>query len=143
MCDTRPSKGLHVRNVLLIAGLLLGASTAMGQSLCVEPTMPVPVDGAAANADQMRAAMADARNFIAQSGVYQACLVKEVEDAKSQASTAGQPFEASVVALAQMVELAMPKRTSLPSILPPLCSSLGAWSMCIAASLALGCVSAQ
>jgi hypothetical protein len=92
---------LHVRNVLLIAGLLLSASSAMGQSLCVEPTMPVPVDGAAANADQMRAAMAEARNFIAQSGVYQECLAKEVEDAKSQAVAAGQPFEPSVEVLAR------------------------------------------
>ena len=58
--------------------------------------MPMPVDGAAATADQMRAAMAEGRNFIAESGVYQECLTKQVEDAKSQAAAAGQPFEPSV-----------------------------------------------
>ena len=81
--------------------LLLGASPAMGQSLCMEPTMPMPRDGAAATADQMRAAMADARSFIAESGVYQECLAKEVEDAKAQAAGAGQPFEASIEATAR------------------------------------------
>jgi hypothetical protein len=67
----------------------------------MEPTMPMPLDGAAATADQMRAAMADARNFIAESGVYQECLAKEVEDAKGQAAAAGQPFEASIEAAAR------------------------------------------
>ncbi|HEX4637460.1 MAG TPA: hypothetical protein VH189_14845 [Rhizomicrobium sp.] len=90
-----------MRTATLLTALLLGASPAMGQSLCVEPTMPMPVDGAAATADQMRAAMADARNFIAEAGVYQECLTKEVEDAKSQAATSGQAFEPSVEAAAR------------------------------------------
>ena len=34
-----------------------------------------------------------------------------------------EPFEAAVVALAHRVELTMPKRVSLPSILPPACSA--------------------
>jgi hypothetical protein len=76
--------------------MLLGATSAMAQSLCVEPTMPVPLDGAAATADQMRTAMAEARNFIAQSGLYQECLMKEVEAAKAEAASAGQPFEPMV-----------------------------------------------
>jgi len=87
-----------VRHVLLIGAFLLGVQPAMGQSLCTEPVMPVPLDGAAATADQMRAAMADARGFIAQSGVFQDCLSKEVEDAKSQAVAANQPFEPSLEA---------------------------------------------
>jgi hypothetical protein len=90
-----------VRHVLLIAVLLLGARPVMAQSLCPEPVMPIPLDGAAATADQMRAAMADARNFIAQSGVYQNCLMKEVEDAKAQAAAAGQAFEPSLEANAR------------------------------------------
>jgi hypothetical protein len=85
-----------VRFVLLIAALLLCGDPAMAQSLCVEPAMPVPVDGAAATADQMRAAMAEARNFIAQSGLYQECLVREVEATKAQAAAAGDPFEPMV-----------------------------------------------
>jgi len=101
MCDTPASKGMLVRSVVVIAALLLGASPALGQSLCVEPTMPMPLDGAAATADQMRTAMGDARNFIAESGVYQECLVKEVEDAKSRAVAAGQPFDAAIEAAAR------------------------------------------
>jgi hypothetical protein len=58
--------------------------------------MPAPVDGAALTADQMRAAMADARNFIAQSGVYQECLMKEVDAAKTQAAAASQPFDPAI-----------------------------------------------
>ena len=77
--------------VLLIALLLFCARPALAD--CTEPAMPAPVDGKALTADQMRAAMADARNFIAQSGVYQDCLLKEVEAAKAQAAAAGQPFE--------------------------------------------------
>lgn len=94
-------KGLQVRKSLLIAALMLGASPAMGQTQCTEPVMPVPLDGAAATADQMRAAMADARYFIAQSQLYQDCLLKDAEDAKSQAAAAGQPFEPSVEASAR------------------------------------------
>jgi len=90
-----------VRHFLLIAVLLLGVRPAMGQGLCTEPVMPVPLDGAAATADQMRAAMADARGFIAQSGVFQDCLAKEVEDAKSQAASSGQAFEPSIEANAR------------------------------------------
>ena len=35
-----------------------------------------------------------------------------------------EPLEAAVVAAAQSAELAMPKRTSLPSMLPPACVAL-------------------
>jgi hypothetical protein len=83
----------RVRSVVLIAILLFCARPALADSLCTEPVMPAPVDGAALTADQMRAAMADARNFIAQSCVYQECLLKEVEAEKAQAAAAGQPFE--------------------------------------------------
>ena len=38
------------------------------------------------------------------------------------------PHEAAVVTAANSAEAAMPKRTSLPSMLPPDCSALDAWS---------------
>ena len=88
-----------MRLKLLIAAALLAAipvshpESVMAQTLCTEPTMPMPVDGTAATADQMRTAMAAARDFIAQSGLYQECVQKEVEAAKSQAMAAGQPLE--------------------------------------------------
>jgi len=97
MCDTCVvERDCRVRCVFLIMAMLLGATPAMAQSICSEPMMPVPVDGAAATADQMRTAMAEARNFIAQSSLYQECVMKEVEAAKAQATSAGQPFEPMV-----------------------------------------------
>ena len=66
---------------------------ALAQSSCAEPPTPAAVNGTAVSAQQMRAAMADARTFIAQAGVYQECLLKEVEAAKTQAAASGQPFE--------------------------------------------------
>ncbi|HET7086286.1 MAG TPA: hypothetical protein VFI23_16030 [Rhizomicrobium sp.] len=74
----------------------MGTGPAMAQNSCVEPATPMPLDGAVATADQMRAAMADARGFVAQSGLYQECLQQEVEAAKAQASSSGQPFEAAI-----------------------------------------------
>ncbi|MCY1523513.1 hypothetical protein D9M68_584140 [compost metagenome] len=38
------------------------------------------------------------------------------------------PHEAAVVTAAKRAEASMPKRTSLPSMLPPLCSALATWS---------------
>jgi len=94
--DGSAPKDGRVRCILLIAVLLSGATSVFAQSPCVEPPMPAPVDGAARSADQMRAAMADARNFIAQSGVYQECLMKEVDAAKTQAAAASQPFDPAI-----------------------------------------------
>ena len=51
------------------------------------------------------------------------------------------PQLASVVIVAKSAELAMPKRISLPSMLPPDCSQLACWvTPC---SSGLGCDSAQ
>ncbi len=92
-----------MRAILSLAVLLLCAPLvgAQADTLCAEPPIPAAVDGASASADQMRAAMADARSFIAQSGVYQDCLLKEVEAAKTQATAASQPFEPMLETSAQ------------------------------------------
>ena len=58
--------------------------------------MPAQVDGSVASADQLRAAMAEARAFIAQSSVYQECLLQEVDAAKTQAAAGGLPFEPAI-----------------------------------------------
>jgi hypothetical protein len=89
LCGQKDSR---VRIVFLIPLLLLAATPALAQSACVEPVMPTPVKGAA-TAAQMRAAMADAHTFIAESSVYQDCLLKEVDAAKTQAAAASQSFE--------------------------------------------------
>lgn len=59
----------------------------------MEPQEPAPVDGALVSEDQMRAAAAAARSFIAQSDVYQACLASTLDAAKAQAATDGKPFD--------------------------------------------------
>lgn len=81
-----------MRIVFLIPLLLLAATPALAQSICVEPGMPTPVKGAA-SAVQMRTALADAHTFIAESSLYQNCLLKEMDAAKAQAAAARQPFE--------------------------------------------------
>ena len=61
----------------LFLAVLLIATPAMAQ--CVAPAAPAPLDGATASEEQLRIAMAQAREFIAQSDVYQACVTAEVE----------------------------------------------------------------
>ena len=51
------------------------------------------------------------------------------------------PLEAAQVAVAQLAEPVMPKRTSLPSMLPPLCAGLAARSAPEAASIGVPCCS--
>jgi len=51
------------------------------------------------------------------------------------------PQEAAVVTVANSPEAAMPKRASLPSMLPPDCSALAAWSAPSCASSGLPCCS--
>ena len=53
------------------------------------------------------------------------------------------PQEASVVMVVNSAELAMPKRTSLPSMLPPGCVSLATWSTWNGAKAGLPCDSTE
>ena len=48
------------------------------------------------------------------------------------------PQEAAVVTAANSAEAVMPKRVSLPSMLPPACSALALWSTPSAASMRMG-----
>ena len=79
--------------LLLLGATLFGSEGALADSLCVAPAMPAPVKGISVSRERMRAAMAEAHAFIAQSSVYQDCLLKEVEAAKTQAAASGEPFE--------------------------------------------------
>ena len=88
-------------NKILLAAALglgtsLGAMPALAQSACMAPIAPAAVDGASVTADQLRAAIADAKNFIAQSDVYQECLGKELDAAKQQAVTDKKKFDQSI-----------------------------------------------
>jgi hypothetical protein len=76
--------------------MLGSAAPALAQSACTEPGTPAAVDGATASADEIRAGIAAAKSFIAQSDVYQECLGKEVEAAKAQAAADKKPFDQSI-----------------------------------------------
>jgi hypothetical protein len=85
------------RKFVLVIGLLLaGAMPAPAQTSCAEPVTPPPVDGAAAHENELRGALARARDYIAQAGVYQDCLAREVAALKAQAATDGAPFEPAI-----------------------------------------------
>lgn len=78
----------------MIAFLLCLAAPAFAQ--CVEPQPPAIVDGNAASEDQMRGALADARSFITQSEMYQACVNQELADARTQAAAEGHPLDPAI-----------------------------------------------
>lgn len=84
--------------ILACAFALARGSAGVAQDACVVPAQPAPVDGAQVSEDQMRAAAAAARNFIAQSDVYQACLANVLDAAKTQASADGQPLDPNLEA---------------------------------------------
>ena len=80
---------VNIFALLLVACPAWLASPALAQSACLEPAPPPPVDGAVTTADQLRAANADARAFISEASVYQACLNVEVEAARTRAAADG------------------------------------------------------
>jgi hypothetical protein len=64
--------------VLAILAVLACGLPAGAQSACVEPTPPLPTDGATATMDQIRAATAAAKKYLADSDDFQTCLVNEI-----------------------------------------------------------------
>jgi hypothetical protein len=85
-----------VRIWLSIMVLLCAGAPALAQPACTEPPMPPAVDGTNVKPDQLRAAMSAAKSFIAESDVYQNCLISELDAAKTQASTEGHPLDPTV-----------------------------------------------
>jgi hypothetical protein len=92
---------MRVRSVFamtMMASFLALASGTAGtaQEACAEPQVPAPVDGAQASEEQMRAAAAAARDFIALSNVYQVCLANAFDAAKTQAAADGKALDPSL-----------------------------------------------
>lgn len=81
--------------LVLLAG---GLAPAMAQSSCEPPIAPVAPDGRTSTQAQMVAAAGDARNFIAQSDVYQQCLVDYIKAQKDLAAKNKTPFDKFVEA---------------------------------------------
>jgi hypothetical protein len=72
---------------LLLAILTVaGASPAFAQANCALPIPPAAPDGRTASQQQMTGAVTDAKNFIAQSDVYQNCLLDYVKTQKAEAA---------------------------------------------------------
>jgi len=65
-----------------------GATPAFAQANCALPIPPAAPDGRTATQQQIAAAVADAKNFIAQSDVYQNCLLDYVKTRKEEAAAA-------------------------------------------------------
>ncbi len=64
---------------------------------CVAPVPPAPVDGATATDEQLRIAMSQAREYIAQSDIYQSCVGSELQ-ATDLTNISFKSLEASVKA---------------------------------------------
>ena len=85
-----------MRILLFLTVLLCAGAPAVAQPVCTEPPMPPAVDGTNVKPDQLRAAVTAAKGFIAESDVYQNCLLSELDAAKTQASTEGHPLDPTV-----------------------------------------------
>ncbi len=74
-----------VRVILSMVAMLAGAVPALAQGNCTEPPAPAAIDGAQASTDQLRNAMSQAHDFMAQSEMYQSCLAQSGDpDAKAR-----------------------------------------------------------
>jgi hypothetical protein len=82
----------------LICLVFLGSivtAPGMAQTSCVAPDQPATVDSTTITLDQLRAAISAAKQFIASSDAYQACLGDEINAAKA-AATPDKPFDKQI-----------------------------------------------
>jgi hypothetical protein len=85
---------MHVKLGLgLILLTVMGGAPAFAQSNCSAPIPPAAPDGHTASQQQMVGAVGDAKSFIAQSDVYQQCLLDYVQAQKDQATKDKKPFD--------------------------------------------------
>src|SRR4051812_15226266 len=82
-----------MRILLSVPILLAAILPAPAQPTCAEPPMPPRVDGGHVNSDQLRAAVAAAKGFLAESDLYQSCLMGKLDPPKPQAGAEGPPLD--------------------------------------------------
>ena len=75
---------------------MLGTAQAFAQADCQAPIAPASPDGHTANQQQVLAAVADAKNFISQSDVYQQCMLDYVQAQKKQAVEDKKTFDSYI-----------------------------------------------
>jgi hypothetical protein len=91
--------------VLIAACLLAGAAPALAQNAsCTEPTPPNMVDGNTVAQAQLVATIAQVKDFIAKSDVYQQCVADDLEARKKAAASSSTPLDPGLqqVALAKV-----------------------------------------
>jgi hypothetical protein len=89
------------KKITLALILASAAAPAMAQSACKAPTAPAAVDGAKVTVDQLKAAISDAKAFIAASDTYQTCVGDELNKQKA-AATPDKPFDPAIEAAAMV-----------------------------------------
>lgn len=77
-----------VRRYLPGLVLLFTAHGALAQGVCTAPVPPPPLNGAEASPDQLRAAIASARDFIGQANLYESCLQDQLRAAQMRGDSA-------------------------------------------------------
>jgi hypothetical protein len=75
------------------------AAPVMAQGACTAPAPPAAVDGSKVTIDQLRAAINDAKAFIAASDTYQTCVGNDIT-AQKAAATKEKPFDGAIEAAA-------------------------------------------
>ncbi len=78
-----------------------GASPALAQTNCAMPIPPAAPDGRTVSQQQIAGAVTDAKNFIAQSDVYQNCLLDYLTTQKEAAAKDKKPFDTYIEATVQ------------------------------------------
>jgi hypothetical protein len=90
---------------IIAACLLAGAAPAFAQNAtCTEPAPPAAVNGTTATQPELVAAIAQVKDFIAKSDIYQACIASDLDAKKKAASSSGATFDNQLqqVALAKV-----------------------------------------
>lgn len=78
---------------------ILAIGPALAQSKCIAPTPPHAANGDTATLDEIHQTVQQAKDFIAMSDDYQACLQTEIEAAQKEASFYGVPVDSDFVLL--------------------------------------------
>lgn len=85
-------KKIGLAMVLVSAGAL--PALAQGAA-CTAPVAPAAIDGSKVTIDQLRAAITDAKGFIAASDTYQSCIGNDIT-AQKAAATKDKPFDPAI-----------------------------------------------
>ena len=85
-----------VRKFLPALMLLLTPQHVLAQATCIAPVPPPPLKGAEASPEQLRATIAQARDFIGRANLYENCLRQELQAAQDRAAADGSAMDTAV-----------------------------------------------